>query len=145
MAAEQNKAIVRETTERLFNQGDLSAVDNLIAADAIDHCEPEGTNCRQHFREVATMLHHAFPDFHMEIVSLVAEGDQVALHLRMSGTHQGPFMGIAPTGKRFSVDQMRMMRFRDGQMTDSWAVIDYLGWRRQLGAAPPAPARPIPA
>jgi steroid delta-isomerase-like uncharacterized protein len=146
MLVEQNRAVVRETAERLFNQGDLSAVNELIAADAVDHGEPEGTDCRQHFRQVVTMLRNAFPDLHMEIVNMVAEGDQVAVHLRMSGTHQGPFMGIAPTGKRFSTDQMRIMRFRDGQMTDSWAVIDNLGWRQQLGAAPPVQTHPsVPA
>ncbi|HEX7101076.1 MAG TPA: ester cyclase [Nitrolancea sp.] len=144
MLVEQNKAVVRETAERLFNQGDLSAVDELIAVDAVDHCEPEGTDCRQHFLQVVTMLRGAFPDLHMKIVSMVAEGDQVAVHLRMSGTHQGPFMGIAPSGNRFSTDQMRIMRFRDGQMTDSWSVIDHLGWRQQLGAAP-VQARPVPA
>jgi steroid delta-isomerase-like uncharacterized protein len=145
MSLDENQAIVRETAERLFNQGDLSAADELIAVDAVDHCEPEGTDCRQHFKQVAMMLRGAFPDLHMEILNMVTEGDQVAVHLLMSGTHQGPFMGIAPTGKRFSVDQMRFMRFRDGQMTDSWAVIDWLGWRQQLGALPQPQARPVPA
>jgi predicted ester cyclase len=62
------------------------------------------------------------------------------MHVLMTGTHQGPFMGIAQTGKSFSVDQMRIVRIREGQMTDSWAVIDWLGWRQQLGALPPTPA-----
>ena len=142
MSLDGNKSIARETAERLFNQGDLSVVDELIAADAVDHCEPPGTDCRQHFRQVATMLRGAFPDLRMEIVNMVAEGDQVAVHLLMSGTHQGPFMGIAPTGKTFATDQMRFMRFRDGQMTDSWAVFDWLAWRQQLGAAPQLQAQP---
>jgi steroid delta-isomerase-like uncharacterized protein len=139
MSLDETQAIVRETAARLFNQGDLSAADELIAADAVDHCEPEGTDCRQHFKQVALMLRSAFPDLHMEIHNMVAQGNQVAVHMLMSGTHQGPFMGIAPTGKRFSVEQMRFMRFREGQMTDSWAVIDWLGWRQQLGALPPTP------
>jgi steroid delta-isomerase-like uncharacterized protein len=131
---ERNKASARETAERLFNQGDLGVTEDLIAADAIDHCEPVGTDCRAHFRQVATMLRAAFPDLHMEIADMVAEGESVAVRLTMTGTHQGPFMGIPPTGRRFAVEQMRFIRFRDGQMTDSWAVIDWLGWRQQLGA-----------
>jgi len=145
MSLDDNQTIVRETGERLFNQGDLSVADELIAVDAVDHCEPEGTDCRQHFKQVAMMLRGAFPDLHMEILNMVTEGDQVAAHLLMSGTHQGPFMGIAPTGKRFSVEQMRFMRFRDGQMTDSWAVIDWLGWRQQLGALPQPQTMQVPA
>ena len=136
MSTERNKAIVHETTERLFNQGDLSAVDELITADAVDHCEPPGTDCREHFRRVVTMLRSAFPDLHMEIRDIVAEGDSVSVRLTMTGTHRGPFMGISPAGKHFQIEQMRIMRFRDGQMTDSWAVIDWLGWRQQLGAMP---------
>ncbi len=134
MSMERNKAITRETADRLFNRGDLSAVDELIAADAVDHCEPPGTDCRQHFRQVTMMLRNAFPDLHMEITDMVAEGESVAVHLTMTGTHLGPFMGIPPTGKPFAVQQMRFARFRDGKMTDSWAVIDWLGWRQQLGA-----------
>lgn len=136
MSMEANKTIARETAERLFNQGDLSVTDEWIAADAVDHCEPPGTDCRQHFRQVAMMLRGAFPDLHMEVVDIVAEGDSVAVRVTMTGTHRGPFMGIPPTGRRFAVEQMRIMRFRDGKMTDSWAVIDWLGWRQQLGALP---------
>ena|SRR5258707_760804 len=133
---ERNKAIARATAERLFNQGDLGVTEELIAADAVDHCEPPGTDCKQHFRQVATMLRGAFPDLHMEIADMVAEGDSVAVRIMMTGTHQGPFIGIPPTGRQFAVEQMRFVRFRDGQMTDSWAVIDWLGWRQQLGAMP---------
>lgn len=136
MSMERNKAIARETAERLFNRGDLSAADELITAGAIDHCEPAGTDCRQHFRQVVTMLRGAFPDLHIEIEDMLAEGDSVAVRMMMTGTHEGPFMGIPPTGKQFAVEQMRIMRFRDGMMTDSWAVIDWLGWRQQLGALP---------
>jgi steroid delta-isomerase-like uncharacterized protein len=136
MSLEANKAIARETAERLFNQGDLGAADELITADAIDHCEPPGTDCRQHFRQVVTMLRSAFPDLRIEIADIVAEGDSVAMRLTMSGTHRGPFMGIPPTGRQFAVEQMRIIRLRDGKMTDSWAVIDWLGWRQQLGAMP---------
>jgi len=136
MSMERNKAIVRETTERLFNQGDLGVIDELITADAVDHCEPPGTDCRAHFRQTVPMLRGAFPDLHMEIEDMVAEGDSVSVRLTMTGTHQGPFMGIPPTGRHFQVEQMRIMGFRDGQMTDSWAVIDWLGWRQQLGAMP---------
>jgi predicted ester cyclase len=146
MSVERNKAAAYETAERLFNQGDLSVVDELMAPDVVDHCEPVGTDGPEHFRQVALMLRSAFPDLHMEIVNIVAEGDLVSAHVRMIGTHQGPFMGIAPTGNRFQTDQMRMMRFHNGKMTDSWAVIDWLGWRQQLGALPQMPTRPpVPA
>jgi steroid delta-isomerase-like uncharacterized protein len=140
MSTERNKAVVRDTAERLFSQGDLSAVDELIAADAVDHCEPPGTDCRAHFRQVVGMLRGAFPDFQMTVDDMLAEGDAVAVRLTMTGTHQGPFMELPPTGRHVSVPQMRMMRFRDGQMSESWSVIDVAGWRQQLIAEPPPTA-----
>jgi steroid delta-isomerase-like uncharacterized protein len=138
MSTERNKAVARESAQRLFGEGDLGAADEFITADAVDHCEPPGTDCRQHFRQVVTMLRSAFPDLHMEIADMIAEGDSVAVRIIMTGTHQGMFMGSPPTGRPFAVEQMRFMRFRDGQMTDSWAVIDWLGWRQQLGLMPQA-------
>lgn len=132
MDVERNKAIVRRTATELFSKGDLHIVDDIIAADAIDHCEPPGTDCRAHFRQVVTMLRSAFPDLTIEVTDMVAEGNEVAARLAMTGTHRGPFLGLPPTGRRFSSEQMRFMRFRDGQMTDSWSMIDFAGWRAQL-------------
>jgi len=74
----------------------------------------------------------------MRIDDMVAEGDKVAMRITMTGTHNGPdaFFGIPPSGKSFQVQQMRLVRFTNGQMTDSWAVIDMMGWMQQLGGIP---------
>ncbi len=138
MTTEQNVRISRRIGEELFSQGNLSIADKLIAPDAIDHNEPPGTDCREHFKRVATMLRNAFPDLHVQVEKSVAEGDRVALLITMSGTHTGPgaAFGIPPTGKSFQIQQMRFARFANGQMTESWAVIDMLAWMRQLGAVP---------
>lgn len=138
MSAEHNELVARRIGEELFNQGDLSVADELIAPNAVDHNEPPGTDCREHFKRVATMLRSAFADLHMHIEDLVAEDDKVALRITISGTHSGPgaFAGIPPSGKHFQVQQMRFARFANGQMTDSWAVIDMFAWMQQLGAIP---------
>jgi steroid delta-isomerase-like uncharacterized protein len=138
MSIEQNVRIARRIGEELFNQGNLSIAEELIALDAVDHNEPPGTDCREHFKRVATMLRNAFPDLHMQIENSVAEGDRVALRITISGTHTGPgaAFGIPPTGKSFQIQQMRFARFANGQMTGSWAVIDMLAWMQQLGAVP---------
>lgn len=135
MSVETNKAVAQATAGRLFSQGDLRVVDECIAVDAVDHNEPAGTDCREHFRQVVTMLRRAFPDFQVTIEDMIAEGDKVAARVTMTGTHQGPFMGLPPTGTRIAVQQMRLMRFTDGKMVDSWAVIDWAEWRRQLSSA----------
>ena len=75
MSTEQNKVIVRRIFDELFNKGNLGIIDELIAPDAIDHNEPPGTDCRQHFKQVATLLRSAFPDLHFAFEDVIAEGD----------------------------------------------------------------------
>jgi predicted ester cyclase len=82
-----------------------------------------------------------FPDWHMEIVELIASADIVVVRARVSGTHKGvarmPLngmpVGAAPTGKRFEVTHMHWYRLRDGQVVEHWANRDDLGMLRQLG------------
>jgi steroid delta-isomerase-like uncharacterized protein len=138
MSAEHNELVARRIAEELFNQGDLSVADELIAPQAVDHNEPPGTDCREHFKRVATLLRSAFPDLHMSIEDVIAEEEKMALRITISGTHTGPgaFAGLPPSGKRFQVQQMRFACFANGQMTESWAVIDMFAWVQQLGALP---------
>ncbi len=78
----------------------------------------------------------AFPDWHEEIVQLVAEGDTVAGRFKCSGTHRGEFLGEAPTGRRMEVEEVFFMRAEDGLFVDFWALEDSLGRMRQLGLVP---------
>lgn len=138
MSREQNELAARRIGDELFNQGNLSVADELIAPNAVDHNEPPGTDCREHFKSVVTMLRSAFPDLHLHVEDLIAGEEKMASRITMTGTHSGPgaFFGISPSGKRFQIQQMRFARFANGQMTDSWAVIDMLAWMQQLGAMP---------
>jgi predicted ester cyclase len=79
----------------------------------------------------------AFPDFRMEIVELIAEGDKVVAHFRCSGTHEGEWLGQPPTGRRFEdVDEIYIFEVRDGRLVDAVAVEDNLTRLRQLGLLP---------
>jgi predicted ester cyclase len=76
----------------------------------------------------------AFPDFRMEIVDMVAEGDKVAAHFRCSGTHRGEWRGVEPTGRRFeNVDEIYIFEVRDGRLTSALGLEDNLKRTRQLG------------
>ena len=78
----------------------------------------------------------AFPDWHEEIVQLVAEGDVVAGRFRCSGTHRGEFLGEAPTHKRMEVEEVFFLRAEGGKFVDFWALEDSMGRMRQLGLLP---------
>ena len=135
---ETNKALLRRTYEEWFNQGNLTNVDELIAPDCINHEVPPGMNNRgpESARQVVTMLRSAFPDLHFTIEELVAEGDTVVGRVTMSGTHLGPFMGMAPTGRSLQQDQVHLVRFQDGKGIEHRAVRDDLGMMQQLGVIP---------
>src|SRR5215831_7218549 len=135
---EENKALYHRTFEEVFNQGNLAIVDDLVAPDYLNHEVPPGMNNRgpDSTLQVVRMLRTAFPDLHFTIEDLVAEGDTVAGRVTMSGTHLGPFLGIAPTGRSFQQAHMTFVRFRDGKAIEHRAVRDDLGMLQQLGVIP---------
>lgn len=134
----ENKARFRRTYEELLNGGELSVADELVAPDFVNHEAPPGMDRGpESIRGLATMLRTAFPDLRFTIEDLVAEGDTVAGRLTMSGTHEGPLMGMSPTGRSVRQDHIHIVRFRDGKAIEHWGVRDELGMMQQLGVIPP--------
>jgi predicted ester cyclase len=134
---EENKALFRRTYEELLNRGDLSVADELVSADFINHEAPPGRNRGpESMRGLATMLRTAFPDLRFTIEELVAEGEVVAGRLTMSGTHEGPLMGMPPTGRSVRQNHMHFVRFREGKAVEHWGVRDDVGMMQQMGVIP---------
>jgi steroid delta-isomerase-like uncharacterized protein len=137
MSTDANKAVVRRFYEEIFNKRNLALVAELTTPEAISHESSPGlANGPEGVRQVVNMLSSAFPDHHTTIEDMVAEGDKVAVSTTLSGTHQGGFMGLPPTGKRFSQRQYHILRVADGKIAEHWAVRDDLGMMQQLGAIP---------
>jgi steroid delta-isomerase-like uncharacterized protein len=137
VSAEENKALIREIIEEVWNKGDLAAVDRYFAPDYVDHTPfpgqgpgPEG------YRQVVTAIRDAFPDLHLTLEDILGEGDKVAFRYTMGGTHQGDFMGIPPTGNPFSVGGMIIARIAEGKAVERWANLNTLSLMQQLGAMP---------
>ncbi len=138
---ERNKALTLRGFEEMFNKGDLSVVDELVADRGEDHQEAPGTDFAAHLKDIITKMRAAFPDLSFEIHHILAEGDIVATRSTMTGTHEGrfevgPFREIPPTGRRIEVPHMHFFRWVDGKNTDLWHVWDTPAMMRQLGAAP---------
>lgn len=134
---EENKAAFRRTFEELFNKGNYAAAVELLAPDYLNHEAPPGKNRGpESMPSLIMWLRAAFPDMHYTVEDVVAEGDTVAGRVIWTGTHQGSYMGIPPTGRSFQVTQMHFVRFRDGKGIEHRAVRDDLGLMRQLGVIP---------
>jgi predicted ester cyclase len=124
--SEENKAMVRRMAEAINTQ-DMDLIDELFV--------PEIAGPTRHS---FTAFRSAFPDWRMEIVELVAEGDTVVGRFRCSGTNNGEFKGTPPTGRRMEVDEVYFLRVADGKFVYFWGLEDDLKRLRQLGlVAPP--------
>ncbi len=138
MSAEENKAILRQAYEEAFNQKNLDALDELVASDITDHNpipgQPPGI---EGVKQVFSSMHTAFPDLHVNVEEMVAEGEKVVARVIMSGTHQGEFMGIAPTGNQMTITGIDIVRITEGKIVEHWGNFDDLGMMQQLGVMEP--------
>ena len=144
MSAEKNKAIIRRFVEEVQNGGDLTVLDEIAAADYVNHTAPPGVlPDREGLKQLTAMFRRAFPDGRITIEDLVAEGDRVVTRKTFRGTHRGELMGIQPTGRTVAIQLIDIVRLADGKAVESWSAADDLGMLQQLGTlAPRAPASP---
>ena len=102
----------------MINQKNLDLADELFSEDHELHPEALGVGRGpEGMKRAFAGLHEEFPDVHVEIESIVAEGDMVAVRLTFSGTH-------APSGERATWTEMVFARFSEGKAVESWEVTD---------------------
>ena len=138
MSIEQNKALVRQMVEEIFNRGNISRADEFLAPDFVEHEElppgmPQG---REGVKQLTAMMRNAFPDFKATIEDMVAEGDKVVIRMTWRGTQKGEFMGVPPTGKTVSFGVLDIIRIAGGKFVEHWGQMDSMGMMQQLGAIP---------
>jgi predicted ester cyclase len=131
---EENKALMRRFIEEVWNKGNLGLSDEIFHPQATSPSAPQLPPGPEAVRTTASLFRSAFPDFHMTIEDLIAEGDKVVGRFTQSGTHQGEFMDIAPTGRQATWTEIGILRIGDGKVVESWFEPDMLGLLQQLGA-----------
>src|SRR5436309_12541226 len=111
MSLDDNKELVRRLVEEAVNGRDLGVLDEVAAGDIA-----------QAARRWIGPFRESFPDFRMDIVELIAEGDKVVAHFRCSGTHEGEWRGVPATGRRFErVDEIYIFSIQDGKLAGAIA------------------------
>jgi predicted ester cyclase len=137
VSTEQNKALICLLFEDGLNRNQPSVFDELIAADFVIYDAPPGM---QHgpegFRQVVAMFRTAFPDLHVTFEEDFADGDVVIHRGYVTGTHQGEFQGIPPTGKQVKMKTLDIWRVANGKAVENWVQMDMLGLMQQLGVVP---------
>ena len=137
MSAEVNKALYRRFVEEVINEGNVDLVDDLFSPDYVDHNLPPGAPPGlEAIRTVPALFRGGFPDVHFTIESMVADGDRAATRVAGRGTHNGPFLGVAPTGRQDAWSSIGIFRVATGKIVEHWGYPDLASLLQQIGAAP---------
>ena len=137
MSTEENKAKERRMVAAALNKGNLSVVDECLAPDFIYH-GPGGAEVKgiDGYKQFLAGLRTAYPDIHVKIEDIVAEGDLVATRTLCTFTFTGQTGTIKPAGKSISLAGSILDRFKDGKIAETWEVYDRLDLYQQMGIIP---------
>lgn len=123
-----------EMVEVVFNKGGIAAADAYFAPTLVDHAPwPGHTADLAGFKAGLAELRAGFPDLQVTVERTVAQGDLLAVHLKLSGSQLGEFMGHPPSGRTFAVEAMDLVRMTDGRIVEHWGIIDTAAMAEQLG------------
>lgn len=136
MAHEQNVAAFRRVMEEGFSRGNLDAIDEVVCAEFREHEHGPGLDLgRAGLKEIISRLREGFPDLKATVLDVVGDGDKICFRVQYEGTHEGPMLGYAPTGRRIVWESVDIVAFDDdGTLLEHWGVLDRLGVLEQLGA-----------
>jgi steroid delta-isomerase-like uncharacterized protein len=129
---------VNDATYAAWNAHDADGVAAVFAQDAVlrEAGSTDEVRGRDAIRARAAALLAAFPDFRLERVVLLVDGDRHADRWVMTGTHRGELFGIPPTGRAVRVEGATFTRLgADGLVVEDVHHVDYAGLIRQLGVA----------
>lgn len=133
--AERNKNAMKRFMT-CINTNDKALAEELIASEA-EFTTPVSEKPLYGgagYLSVVDFMRKSFSDIRWELVDMAAEDDKVAVSWTCSGTHDGEFMGLAPTGKKFSFSVMNFYYFNDdGKIINDVAAEGLIGLFRALG------------
>lgn len=131
------------TVERLeqaieaWNRGDLAEYLTIYDDDVVLHGYGPGPMDKAQVTGFYEGISAGLPGSQIELLDTFAAGDRVAARFAQTGRHDGPLLGVPPTGRNVRLDGITILAFRDARVTERWASADMLGLLVQLGAVPP--------
>lgn len=132
-ATEENKALARRFTLDLWGKRNVALIDELLSADFVSHDPFPGMPAdREGEKKLLTMHIAAWGKAEGTVEDQIAEGDKVVTRWTFLATHQGEFMGIAPTGKRVKMKGINIHRIEGGKIAELWREVDVFGLLEQL-------------
>lgn len=139
MSSTQIHSPIYQIFDEAFNQGNLDVVDELLSPGHFAHNDFGGVpNGPQGLKCLIAMFRNAFPDLNCTLDDEIKQGDKLAAHWTMRGTHNGLFMGNPPTGRPVEVQGMIFARTENGRIVEDWTLVDQMSILQQLGLVPPS-------
>jgi steroid delta-isomerase-like uncharacterized protein len=137
--------VVHSWFERVWNQGDLTAIDELFPSEGIAHgLSGEGGRPRQgpaRFTEFVRTFRGAVPDIHIDVLRCVTQGSFCAAHCLVTGTHRDGTLGVPATDRATRFEGMTLVRVENGQILEARNFFDFLSFYQQIGALPQLPSQ----
>jgi predicted ester cyclase len=143
-----NKATF-ERFHTAVNSGDLEVlartIDEVVSPDAVIRTLlPIDLTGAEALKHIWAMLFSIYPDIHLTVDDVIAEGDKVVARNTVTGTHRGAFMGIPPTGRPVTYNEIFIFRFAAGRVVETWGVVDVYAQLKQIGAGVSLPGGVAP-
>jgi predicted ester cyclase len=137
---EENKRLVRQLIQELDeSDGSLEFIDRWMTPDFRTHINSPDAMDLAAYREFMAGALEAFSDQRHEIHYMIAEDDLVATGLTLHAVHSGEYLGIAPTGRTVSVEEIVVLRLREGKISEEWALMNLAALQQQLEAPAAVP------
>lgn len=132
---DHSRGLARSYLEDVWNRGDLTAVDAIVAEEIEGHVNGSTFHGRETLKDRVSALRRSYTDprFSVEDILVDTNGDRVCARWTFRGVQTGRFMGRPPTGKTVEVTGMNVFRIADGRIRELWVNADDLGELTQLG------------
>jgi len=129
---------LRRIVMEAFSEGKLEVLDEVLTPDFVNQAAPPGLDRGiEGVKQVIRMERTGFPDLHYEVLREIEEGDLIAQHCLVTGTHLGPIFGVQPTGRRVVWKEIHIARMAGGLCAEHWACNDMHSVWVQIGRAQP--------
>ena len=133
------KQTVRQMVEMFNEPSRRQEYLDMHAEDLVLHGLPEMFSPdKEGLSQFYAGFFEAFPGVTVTAEHLIAEGDQIAVFVRLQGVNEGDFMGMPPAGKAIDVRGVSMLRFANGKIVERLLVLDQMTMLQQLGVVPAA-------
>ena len=129
------KELIRDL-HKVWNSNLLLEIPNIYTEDFVVHwskVNKKSTSFGHNgIRKAIEETLIAFPDWFEDVVDIIAENDRVVTRYISTGTHNGPYQGIQPTGNRIKVDEISIFRLKGNKVAEQWCLVDDLALLKQL-------------